>query len=117
MLTYTAVDELEVVGSEVDRDGGVGEDEDSEVVVVDVRQPLLEVGATFCVEGSHGLAKCKDLVCEGTVGFAGDRNRIFGRLKKFKRSKKGGNMGGRPLFYVRDWLVGARDRSTRRPNT
>lgn len=79
MLIYAAVDEPEVVGSEVDRDGGVGEDEDSEVVVVDVGEPLLEDGVAFRVEGSHFLAKCKDLVCEGTVGFAGDRTRIFGR--------------------------------------
>ncbi len=105
MLKYAAVDEPEVVGSEVDRDGGVGEDEVFEVVAVDVGESLLEAGAAFPVEGSHFLAKYKDLVCEGTVGFAGGK--FSEDRERSRRSKEGEDMGGRPLFYGRDWLVGA----------
>ena len=56
------MDELEIVRSEVDHDGGVGENEDSEVVVVDVREPFVEVCAGFGVQGSHGSGRVQKFV-------------------------------------------------------
>ena len=70
-MTYAGVDEFEIVGTEVDFRGGVGEDEAFEVAVWDLAEPLFVLCAAFRVEGGHGLAECKGLGYKQTVMFGG----------------------------------------------
>lgn len=102
------MNELEIVRSELAFVSGVGENEKFEVIVVDILEPLLEVCAGFCVEGSHVLSKCKGLGYEQMVKFGGgigleSRKMRIEIVEKRERFRGGGD----PQFCVRGWLVGS----------
>lgn len=53
VVTYAAVDELEIARVEVGFGGAVGKDEKLEVVFLDALKPFVEVSTAFGVKARH----------------------------------------------------------------